>query len=113
LPLGIDYAISGVLVKPLECLPEQPLGRVFYSPAPLFLALALLKGGVVLPERSNLGLDAWSFISVTSPSWGIWWRCRPAVLTVVSIKLGARVFLDPYEIHFNCFSMLIKLQLFS
>jgi hypothetical protein len=33
------------LVKPLERLPEQTLGRVFYSPAPLFLALALLKRG--------------------------------------------------------------------
>jgi hypothetical protein len=50
--------LSSVLVKPLERLPEQTLGRVFHSPAPLFLALALLKRGVVLPERLNLGLDA-------------------------------------------------------
>jgi hypothetical protein len=62
--------LSSVLVKPLERLPEQTLGRVFFSPAPLFLALAFLKMGVVSPERSNFGLDAWSFISVTSPSWG-------------------------------------------
>jgi hypothetical protein len=86
--------LSGVPVKPLERLPEQTLGRIFYSPAPLFLALALLNRGVVFPERLN-GLDAWSFISVTSPSWGIWWRCRPVALTVVSFELGARVFLDP------------------
>jgi hypothetical protein len=62
--------LSSVLVKPLERLPEQTLGRVFYSPAFLFLALALLKTGVVSQEGSNLGLDAWWFISVTSPSWG-------------------------------------------
>jgi hypothetical protein len=46
--------LSSVLVKPLERLPQQTLGHVFYSPAPLFLALALLKRGVVLPEQSNI-----------------------------------------------------------
>ena len=42
------------------------LGRVFRSPAPLFLALALLKRGVVSPERLNLGLDVWSSVSIFS-----------------------------------------------
>jgi hypothetical protein len=46
------------------------------------------------------------------PPGGIWWRCRLFILAVVSFELGARVFLDPYGIHFNCFSMLIKLQFF-
>jgi hypothetical protein len=55
--------------------------------------------------KSRLG--CWPFISVTSPSWGIWWRCRPVVLTVVSFELVARVFSDPYGIHFNCFLFVI------
>jgi hypothetical protein len=70
LPPGINCACQAFSSSRWSVCLNRLFGRVFHSPAPLFLALALLKRGVVLPERLNLVLDAWLFISVTSPSWG-------------------------------------------